>query len=241
MSHTSPFKASFSLITSEKKALSGIFFRSFGIVFLIGLLLVLIIGDITKVGRIILPILWIAGSLAYIWTYFSAIIFLYKKYSTQRDTISASSSQVLSTGAMMIGVSIVRDIMVSVLSLFLLIPGLIFSIYWSFTLESLLSGESTGLNALANSKKRVTGHWWSVFLENIIHGLVSTAVLALLLAIIYLITMLLIRPLFSNLPLSSFGGALSIFMGVFVLFFYSIWVQISHFFLSLNYPLEEKK
>jgi len=49
------------------------------------------------------------------------------------------------------------------LFLLLIIPGLIFAVYWAFILYALITDNTTVTGAFAHSKKVVKGRWWTVF------------------------------------------------------------------------------
>lgn len=61
-----------------------------------------------------------------------------------------------------IGLSIVMTIFLVILYLLLIVPGIIFTIYWAFAFYVLI-GENKGISeSLSGSKQLVKGRWWSV-------------------------------------------------------------------------------
>jgi len=61
------------------------------------------------------------------------------------------------------GLSILTGILVSLWTLLLIIPGIIFGIFYSFALYLLVFEDVKGLNAVKRSQALVTGYWWAVF------------------------------------------------------------------------------
>ena len=62
-----------------------------------------------------------------------------------------------------IGLSIIVGLALFGLTLLLIVPGIIFSIYWAFAIFVLVN-ENTGIiDAMKGSKKLVKGIWWKIF------------------------------------------------------------------------------
>lgn len=55
-------------------------------------------------------------------------------------------------------------------TLLLVIPGIIFSIYYSYSQFAYVYEGKTGMQALRRSKQLVTNHWWSVLLRMLVVG-----------------------------------------------------------------------
>ncbi len=60
-------------------------------------------------------------------------------------------------------ISILNGIIVMLGFLLLIIPGIIFSIWFSFSFYVLVSEDRKGMKALLRSKELVKGYWWKVF------------------------------------------------------------------------------
>lgn len=61
------------------------------------------------------------------------------------------------------GLSILTGILVLLWTLLLIIPGIIFGVFYSFALYLLVFEDVRGMNAIKRSKALVTGYWWAVF------------------------------------------------------------------------------
>lgn len=59
--------------------------------------------------------------------------------------------------------SIIQVFLLIGLSLLLIIPGLIFAVYWNFSNYAVLFGGKSGMAALSESKSIVQGRWFKVF------------------------------------------------------------------------------
>lgn len=70
--------------------------------------------------------------------------------------------------------------LIVLLFLLLVIPGIIFMVYWYFFVYIVLDQRIKGLDALKKSKEMLTGHWWKTFaiflISAIISGVVSSVV-----------------------------------------------------------------
>ncbi len=61
------------------------------------------------------------------------------------------------------GLSLLTGILVMLWTLLLIIPGIIFGIFYSFALYLLIFEDIKGMEALKKSKAMVSGYWWGVF------------------------------------------------------------------------------
>jgi len=61
------------------------------------------------------------------------------------------------------GLSLLTGILVMLWTLLLIIPGIIFGIFYSFTLYLLIFEDIKGMDAIRKSKAMVSGYWWGVF------------------------------------------------------------------------------
>ncbi len=64
-----------------------------------------------------------------------------------------------------LGLAIVMNILLALLFLLLIIPGIIFLVYWILAPYILLNEKKTISESLQESKKRVKDKWWPVFLH----------------------------------------------------------------------------
>lgn len=78
-------------------------------------------------------------------------------------------------------VSILSSLLLSLLFLSLIIPGIIFSVYWSFaTILVVLEGLKTTKAALARSKELVKGYWWPVLGRMLLVGFLYSFLVGLI-------------------------------------------------------------
>jgi len=61
------------------------------------------------------------------------------------------------------GLSLLTGILVFLWTLLLIVPGIIFGVFYSFALYLLIFEDVRGMNAIKRSKAMVTGYWWAVF------------------------------------------------------------------------------
>lgn len=61
-----------------------------------------------------------------------------------------------------------------------IVPGIIFSVWYSFIFYTIIFEEKKGLNSLKASKNLVTGRWWAILWRLLIPGLFFTAILLVL-------------------------------------------------------------
>jgi hypothetical protein len=72
-------------------------------------------------------------------------------------------------------VSLIGGLIIAVLSLLLVVPGVIWAVYYTFMLQVVVLKGFGGKEALDYSKALVKGQWWTVFGMLVVFGLVSVA------------------------------------------------------------------
>ncbi|MBW2990664.1 hypothetical protein KY348_03080 [Candidatus Woesearchaeota archaeon] len=82
-----------------------------------------------------------------------------------------------------IGTSILMGIFLIGLFILLIVPGIIFSVYWIFTIYIVALNNKSGLEALKHSKAIVKGRWWKVVGYGFVFGLIALAVVFPVLAV----------------------------------------------------------
>ena len=103
----------------------------------------------------------------------------------KRTKEELSVGEALKEGSQHFGEGIVLSIIMGFALIFLyllfIIPGIIFSIYWTFAFYALITDKVGFKKAMSHSKQVVKGRWWTVawysFLQGLIVGLVSMIVL----------------------------------------------------------------
>jgi hypothetical protein len=90
----------------------------------------------------------------------------------KKMTIAEAIRMSLSRWPWVILIALVYTLLVGILSIFLLIPGIIFGVYCSFAVTATAAGDSMNLT---HSKKIVRGRWWTVFGYNIVFALAMIA------------------------------------------------------------------
>ncbi len=70
------------------------------------------------------------------------------------------------------------------LFLLLIIPGLIFAVFWYFTLYIVLYYGKTGMDAMKESKSIVTGRWWKTLGYMLLIGIISALAIGIIVALI---------------------------------------------------------
>lgn len=88
----------------------------------------------------------------------------------------AGLQKAFSSWASAIITSLLLGIFVLGLSLLLIVPGIIYYVFWSFALFVVVLKGISGNKALDYSKTIVEGRWWTVFGYSIAFGLLSAAV-----------------------------------------------------------------
>lgn len=83
-------------------------------------------------------------------------------------------------------VSLLSGVLLILLYLALIIPGIIFSIFWALASYTLIFEGKTGISALRRSRELINGHWWAVFARYLVYILIyvilSTVVSVLFIA-----------------------------------------------------------
>lgn len=81
------------------------------------------------------------------------------------------------------GLTIVVSLIVAGGFVLLIIPGVIFSIWFVFTLQARVLDQKKGTSALTQSKSLVTGNWWEVFGRIVLATIVVTVCMSIVEAI----------------------------------------------------------
>lgn len=67
---------------------------------------------------------------------------------------------------------VIENIIIFILLILLIIPGIIWMVYYTFSMQAVTLKNLTGKAALDYSKSLVRGHWWKVFLIGLAYGLI---------------------------------------------------------------------
>ncbi len=73
--------------------------------------------------------------------------------------------------------SILQGILLVPLFIAVIIPGIIFLIYWNFYIFIILDQKVSGFKALSESKKMIKGNWWKIFAIVVISSLLIALVI----------------------------------------------------------------
>ncbi len=113
----------------------------------------------------------------------------------KRTKQELSVGEALIEGSKHFGEGILLSIILSIALLFLyvllIIPGIIFSIYWAFAYYALITDNVGFTKAMSHSKDLVKGRWWTVFGYNLLQGLIVGGVSMIILVPVYIITIIL--------------------------------------------------
>lgn len=91
------------------------------------------------------------------------LVFATKQYMDQKPVVLGDIFQhSLNRFFPYIGTALMQGIFVFFLMLLLIVPGVIFGVYWTFAATVVLLQNKSGLDALRHSKALVHGRWWSV-------------------------------------------------------------------------------
>jgi len=71
-------------------------------------------------------------------------------------------------------VSLLSGVLLILLYLALIIPGIIFSIFWALASYTLIFEGKTGISALRRSRELINGNWWAVFARYLVYILSFT-------------------------------------------------------------------
>lgn len=67
--------------------------------------------------------------------------------------------------------SLILFVLLVVLYTLLIIPGIIFTIFWAFAIPAVMISGLSGMSALSDSKSIVSGRWWKVFGNLLVIGI----------------------------------------------------------------------
>ncbi len=79
-----------------------------------------------------------------------------------------------------IGLAILSTILIILWTLLLIIPGIVYSIFYSFAIFVFLLENKKGMSALKRSKEIVKGYFWPVFGRTLLVGIVISIVMGIL-------------------------------------------------------------
>jgi hypothetical protein len=103
-----------------------------------------------------------------------AIALLTRKYlDGQTLDYQAALKQAIPRWLPGIGTTGLMSLLLLGLSLFLIIPGVIFAIYWAFAIYVVMLNNKSGMAALNYSRQVVRGRWWRTLGYFIVFGLIS--------------------------------------------------------------------
>lgn len=109
---------------------------------------------------------------------------------------------------------IIYAVLLTILFILLIIPGIIFMVYWYVFVYVLLDQGLTNMAALKKSKELISGHWWKTFalvvITVIVTGIASSIVNGITGS----------DPLVSGFLMAIVSGALSIYFGYVVVAYY---------------------
>lgn len=71
-----------------------------------------------------------------------------------------------------VGTSILQTVLLALLCIALIVPGIIFGVYWMFAQAAVIFTGKKGMEALRYSKALVKGRWWSVLGRFLVLGIV---------------------------------------------------------------------
>ena len=92
-------------------------------------------------------------------------------------SIGEALKKSLSRWGAAIGTNIILGIFLLGLTLLLIVPGIIFDVYWIFVIFVVILNDKSGKDALDHSKKIVKGRWWTVVGYSIVFGILGFIVL----------------------------------------------------------------
>ena len=132
---------------------------------------------------------------------------LLAKQTNWRETFSSSSNLIwpLILTSFLVTLSVIGG------TLLLIIPGIIFAVWYSFTSYAVIFDEAKGLNAMRASKSLVVGRWWPIawrlFATALIFGFLSSSLSYVLAYIVRLIPLPIFLQSASASVLSALVGA----------------------------------
>lgn len=113
--------------------------------------------------NVLIVLIAIASAVMWFWSYL-ALTHAIGKYLQTKQTDHWKEHYAASLGVFWqaLFASIIKGLLVAVGILLFLIPGIIFSVWYTFVLFSVVLSDERGWAALASSKKLVQGRWWGV-------------------------------------------------------------------------------
>ncbi len=106
-----------------------------------------------------------------------AVAFAIKsRLSGRKVDFKASMKKAVSRWLPAIGTGILMRVFLLGLFLLLIVPGVIYSIYWTFALYAVVLHDKTWKAALDYSKSVVKGRWWKVFGYSLVFVIISSLV-----------------------------------------------------------------
>lgn len=164
----------------------------------------------------------------------AALIFLiFVAVSTQAATLflledgSRDLKELLKKGMGMAGALIAVSVLTGVLTLLwtllLIIPGIIFSVYYSFSIYALVYEHQTGMSALRRSQQLVKNYWWSVVGRTIYLALLYLAAFIFISIPLYFLPEDSALAIFWNMVMSALRFATS---PIFVIYSYLIFKEL---------------
>ncbi len=131
------------------------------------------INSYTSVSQILEGLLGVIASMG--------LIIMTEKYILAKDDLyEADWQEALKSGlsrwTSCIGTNILAGLIIFGLTLLLVVPGIIWSIYYGFVMQVVVLKNMGGKDALDYSKAMVKGQWWNVFGHLFIFGLVPFVV-----------------------------------------------------------------
>ena len=126
----------------------------------------------TIISNIIIVALFVASALFNFWVFIALIRHI--KQSLLKETVEDWKTNINNSSKFiwpMLVVAILNIILVFFGSLLLIIPGIIFAVWFSFIYYIVLFENKTGVEALKTSKKLVVGRWWPILWRLLIPNL----------------------------------------------------------------------
>lgn len=147
------------------------YFKKFMFLMLVGLVAYLPVNLITSwlavntsmVVGIILVILFVAAVLFLIYFAIRSQIGMYLVLKNPTMEFKELFKSTKSLFWKFFGLSLLSGVLIFLWTLLLIIPGIIFGIFYSFVLYLFIFEDVRGMNAIKRSKALVTGYWWAVF------------------------------------------------------------------------------
>ncbi|MBI2426532.1 MAG: hypothetical protein HYV34_01670 [Candidatus Kerfeldbacteria bacterium] len=96
-----------------------------------------------------------------------------RRVDGQDVTVSDALKKAFSRWLPAIGSSILYGLFVVGLSLLLIVPGIIYGVFWMFTVYNVVLRDRAGKGALDESKRIIAGRWWTAFGYSLMLGLLT--------------------------------------------------------------------